>query len=121
MKKDPLIFLEHILDSIDKIEIFIKGNSKSLFFGNEEKLSDCFSDIIEEEEYKETIKSTKYLLTSSVHSCLESLASGNNPVYFKRYDGGHKIPKRTGPIVNNFISDSFNFFEVNSSEFVKFK
>jgi predicted esterase len=45
----------------------------------------------------------------------------SNPVYFKRYDGGHKIPKRTGPIVNNFISDSFNFFEVNSSEFVKFK
>jgi len=42
-----------------------------------------------------------------------------NPVYFKRYDGGHKIPKRTGPIVKSFISDSFNFLEVNLSETLK--
>lgn len=39
MKKEASIFIEHILDSIEKIETFIKGNSKSSFFGNEEKQS----------------------------------------------------------------------------------
>jgi len=56
------------------------------FLQNEEKLSKKFTEVIEEDEYKETIQTTKYLLTSSIHSCLESLAAGNNPVYFKRMD-----------------------------------
>ena len=56
------------------------------FLGNEDKLANYFSDIIEEEEYTDTIKNTKYLLTSSINSCMESLASGNNPIYFYRKD-----------------------------------
>jgi hypothetical protein len=56
------------------------------FFGNEDKLKPFFSEILEEEEYINTIKTTKYLLTASVNSSLESLASGNCPVYFKRAD-----------------------------------
>ena len=56
------------------------------FLGNDDKLKNHFSNIIEEEEYIDTIKSVKYLLTASVHSCMESLASGNSPVYFKRGD-----------------------------------
>ncbi|RLA76047.1 MAG: hypothetical protein DRG78_19770 [Epsilonproteobacteria bacterium] len=56
------------------------------FLGNEDKLVNYFSYIIEEEEYEDTMKRTKYLLTSSVNSCMESLASGNCPVYFRRYD-----------------------------------
>lgn len=56
------------------------------FLGNEDKLETQFSEIIEEDDYIETIKSTQYLLTSSVQTCMESIASGNKPVYFKRYD-----------------------------------
>jgi len=56
------------------------------FLGNEDKLVSHFSEIIEEEDYIDTVKETKYLLTSSVHTCMESIASGNSPVYFKRYD-----------------------------------
>ena len=56
------------------------------FFGNDEKLKPYFNDIIEEEEYSDTILSTKYLLTASVHSAIESLACGNYPVFFKRAD-----------------------------------
>ncbi len=56
------------------------------FFKNENKIASYFSEVIEEDGYIDTIKSTKYLLTASVHTCLESLASGNNPVFFQRGD-----------------------------------
>jgi hypothetical protein len=56
------------------------------FFKNEDKFSEFFDEIIEEDEYIDTIKSTKYLLTSSVHSCIESAKCGNLPVYFRRLD-----------------------------------
>lgn len=35
MTKEPLIFIEHILKSIEKIESFSKGVSKEKFFKNE--------------------------------------------------------------------------------------
>lgn len=54
------------------------------FLGNEDKLKPYFNEIIEDEDYMQTIKETKYLLSSSVNACLESLASGNNPVFFQR-------------------------------------
>ena len=56
------------------------------FFKNESKTASYFSDVIEEDGYIDTIKSTKYLLTASIQSCLESHASGNNPVFFQRGD-----------------------------------
>jgi|SRR3989344_6143997 len=31
MEKDPYIFIEHILDSIEKVEIFVKGVTKEEF------------------------------------------------------------------------------------------
>ncbi|MEA1882559.1 MAG: dienelactone hydrolase family protein [Candidatus Marinimicrobia bacterium] len=43
---------------------------------------------------------------------------GHN-VHLETYDAGHKIPLRTAPMIQNFITDSFNFFEVNSSEFTE--
>ncbi|MEA2018123.1 MAG: hypothetical protein U9N59_06715 [Campylobacterota bacterium] len=100
-------FFEHSKDKIEKAlffsdddyanwfyELSLDGGKHDLplllghyfFLGNDDKLKNHFSDIIEDEEYIDTIKSTKYLLTSSVNSCMESLASGNNPVYFKRGD-----------------------------------
>ena len=51
----------------------------------------------------------------------ELLKIRGNPVHFEKYDAVHKIPKIICPIVKNFISDSFKFLEINSSEFVKFK
>ncbi len=59
------------------------------FFKNEDKIASYFSEVIEEDGYIDTVKSTKYLLTASVHTCLESLASGNCPVFFQR---GDKVP-----------------------------
>ncbi len=59
------------------------------FFKNEDKIASFFSEVIEEDGYIDTVKSTKYLLTASVHTCLESLASGNCPVFFQR---GDKVP-----------------------------
>lgn len=56
------------------------------FFKNEDKTAEYFSEVLEEDEYIDTVKETKYLLTASVHSALESLASGNCPVFFKRGD-----------------------------------
>ena len=72
------------------------------FLGNEDKLKNHFSDILEEEEYIDTIKSTKYLLTSSVHSCMESIASGNSPVYFHRGD------KDKQNIENLYLLEKYN-------------
>jgi len=40
MKKDPLIFVQHILDSIEKIERFTKGVTKNKFL-KDEKLQDA--------------------------------------------------------------------------------
>lgn len=56
------------------------------FLGNEDKLKDSFKNILEDEDYIETVKNTKYLVTASVHTCLESIASGNNPIFFQRGD-----------------------------------
>lgn len=56
------------------------------FLNNETKLEHSFQDLIEDEEYNEAIRSSKYLLTATVQSALESLASGNCPVYFQRKD-----------------------------------
>ncbi len=56
------------------------------FFKNEGKIAEYFNEVIEEDGYVDTVKNTKYLLTASVHTALESLASGNSPVFFKRED-----------------------------------
>jgi len=56
------------------------------FFKNEDKTAEYFSEVIEEDGYIDTIKSTKYILTATVHCALESLASGGKPVFFKRGD-----------------------------------
>ncbi|MBU2576694.1 MAG: DUF86 domain-containing protein [Nanoarchaeota archaeon] len=39
MSKEPLIFIEHILESIQNIESFIKNSSKNYFLKNKEKQS----------------------------------------------------------------------------------
>jgi hypothetical protein len=56
------------------------------FLGDDEKLKLYFKTLIDEEDYFDTIKNTKYLLTSSVNSVFQSLASGNYPVFYQRED-----------------------------------
>jgi len=56
------------------------------FLGNEKIFKNHFSKIIDEEEYVETIQNSKYLLTASLQTALESIACGNKAVLFKRED-----------------------------------
>ena len=78
------IFLEMAKES-EKQEInMLMGHY--FFLGNEKVFLDYFSNVIDEEEYVQTIKNSKYLLTASLQSALESLACGNFPVLFKRFD-----------------------------------
>ena len=56
------------------------------FLGNEKIFANHFLNVIDEEEYVETIKDSKYLLTASLQTALESLACGNKPVLFRRED-----------------------------------
>jgi len=80
-------------------------NGNYFFLDVEEQFLKSFSEVIEEEEYFDTISKSKYLLCGSVHTCLESLAAGNKPVFFKRRDKEpqslellekYKIPTATG-------------------------
>jgi hypothetical protein len=77
-------FLKFLETGTKKDIPFIWGHY--FFFKNESKFSEYFNEVIEEEGYQDTIKNTKYLLTASVHAALESLASGNFPVFFQRGD-----------------------------------
>ena len=71
-----------------------------------------FRDTLSNEATKESKATPVLLLHGSQDEIIHVIASEKahdffkergNPVYFKRYDGGHKIPKRTGPIVKSFI------------------
>ena len=74
-----------------------------------------FNNVIDEEEYIETINNSKYLLTASVQSALESIACGNSPVIFKREDKQYNmelIEKLNIPCIeNSTLSETINEFE----------
>lgn len=99
------------------------------FMGNDERLIPYFNEIIEEEEYFDTILNTKYLLTSSLNAVFESLASRNSPVFYQREDKEnsdlelikeYNIPIITGDtmteIVNNFNNVIKNYPETKILE-----
>ncbi|MFZ9658974.1 MAG: hypothetical protein ACO29X_00275 [Arcobacteraceae bacterium] len=85
------------------------------FLGTDEKLAPYFSEIYEDEDYEKFIKGTKYLLTSCVHTALESLASGNHPVFFARHTKPYKgelhllekynIPQISGSNLDKLVMD----------------
>ncbi len=56
------------------------------FLGNEKIFTQHFENVIDEEEYVETIQNSKYLLTGSIQSALESISCGNSPVLLIRED-----------------------------------
>ncbi|MBP9490440.1 MAG: hypothetical protein KBE77_03245 [Aliarcobacter sp.] len=78
------LFLEMAKES-EKFDInFLMGHY--FFLGNEKIFTNHFSNVIDEEEYVQTIQNSKYLLTASLQTAFESLACGNKPVLFKRVD-----------------------------------
>lgn len=56
------------------------------FVGYEDKLKDSFTQLIEPEEYQDTIKSASLFVTSSPMAALQALASNSSPVYIQRAD-----------------------------------
>ncbi len=61
-------------------------NGNYFFLDTQKEYEKSFSEVVDEEEYKEFVKSSEFLLCGSVHTCLESLACGNKPVFFMRKD-----------------------------------
>ena len=91
------------------------------FLGNEKIFDKHFANVIDEEEYVETIKDSKYLLTASLQTALESLACGNKPVLFKREDKiyDEKLIKELNlPVIEaNNLKDLLEKFDTSISEY----
>ena len=124
------IFLEMAKQS-EKQEInMLMGHY--FFLGNEKVFSNYFSNVIDEEEYVQTIKNSKYLLTASLQSALESLACGNFPVLFKRFDKNYdeelitnlNIPVIKGDnlkqLIENFSVIINNYPNINNFNIISF-
>lgn len=86
------------------------------FLGNEKIFVNHFSNIIDEEEYVQTIQNSKYLLTASLQTALESLSCGNKPVLFKRIDKSYDeelIKKLNLPLIqSDNLEELINQFEL---------
>ena len=78
------LFLENIKESEALNIDLLMGHY--FFLGNEKIFKNYFNNVIDEEEYVETIQNTKYLLSASLQTALESISCGNKPVLFKRED-----------------------------------
>ena len=124
------IFLEMAKES-EKQEInMLMGHY--FFLGNEKVFSNYFSNVIDEQEYVQTIKNSKYLLTASLQSALESLACGNFPVLFKRFDKNYdeelitnlNIPVIKGDnlkqLIENFSVIINNYPNINNFNIISF-
>ena len=120
------LFLEMVKDS-ERFDInLLMGHY--FFLGNEEIFANYFSNVIEEEEYVQTIQNSKYLLTSSIQTALESLACGNYPVLFKRIDKDYNeilIHELNLPIVESAnlkeLLNQFDSIIKNYPEITNFK
>ncbi len=86
------------------------------FLGNEKIFVNHFSNIIDEEEYLQTIQNSKYLLTASLQTALESLSCGNKPVLFRRIDKSYDeelIKKLNLPLIqSDNLEELINQFEL---------
>jgi len=76
------LFLEDVKNSGNFDMNLLMGHY--FFLGNEKYFAQHFSNVIDEEEYVETINNSKYILTGSLQTALESIACGNKPVLFRR-------------------------------------
>ena len=98
------------------------------FLGNEKLFKEHFRNIIDEEEYVETIQNSKYLLTASIQTALESISCGNKPILFKRADKIYDedfISKINLPVINEQslekIIEEFEYLIQNYPEIKNFK
>lgn len=78
------LFLENIKEAQNLDMDLLMGHY--FFLGNEKIFKNYFNNVIDEEEYVEIIQNTKYLLTASLQTALESISCGNKAVLFKRED-----------------------------------
>lgn len=113
------IFLDFIKES-EKSDInLLMGHY--FFLGNEKIFDNHFSNVIDEEEYVETIKDSKYLLTASLQTALESLSCGNKPVLFKREDKTYNeelIQELNLPFIEaNNLNDLLEKFNTSINEY----
>jgi hypothetical protein len=83
------LLLELIKNSSKKQINLLLGHY--FFLGNETKLTPYFENIFTDEEYIDTISNSKFLLTTSIQSCLESIACGNKPVLLLRKDKSYNL------------------------------
>ena len=86
------------------------------FLGNEKIFVNHFLNIIDEEEYVQTIQNSKYLLSTSLQTALESLSCGNKPVLFRRIDKSYDeelIKKLNLPLIqSDNLEELINQFEL---------
>jgi len=57
-------------------------NGNYFFLDTKKEFENSFKEVLDEEQYIQSVKGTKFLLSGSIHTSLESLASGNKPVFF---------------------------------------
>lgn len=94
-----------------------------MFLGNERKLQPFFSNIIDEEEYNQTILDAKFVLTGSEHTALEVLANNAYPVLFKRENKTYRdeeiLKNSNVPVIESFesLEDLFSQFETIIQEY----
>ncbi|QDF30314.1 hypothetical protein [Halarcobacter anaerophilus] len=93
------------------------------FLGNEEKLVQYFNEILNEESYIDSIRSTKYLLSGSLNACIESIKCGGSPVLLRRDDKEYDenlIKKLKLPTVKaDSFEDMIKKFETIIEEYPK--
>jgi len=100
--------LEKHLDFIDGLDASLQLGFY-YFLDYEDMLKTKFKEYFEFEEYQETIKRSKVLITSSPQAVLESLASGGKPIYIQREDYINDFQKLFNelniPIIVNYNKD----------------
>ncbi|MBD3824861.1 MAG: hypothetical protein IE916_10200 [Epsilonproteobacteria bacterium] len=79
------------------------------FLDYEDQLKAKFASSSDFEEYEETIRDSKVLVTSSMQAVLESLASGGKPIYFQRdgytRDFADFFKSCDIPVINGYNAD----------------
>lgn len=75
------------------------------FIDYEDKIKDAFTQMIEPEEYQETLRESELFVTSSPMAALQALASGSRPIYLQRED----YPKDFLPLFKELNIPTANF------------
>ena len=77
------------------------------FIDYEDKIKDAFTQMIEPEEYQETLRESELFVTSSPMAAVQALASGSRPIYLQRED----YPKDFLPLFKELNIPTADFAE----------